>query len=418
MRAGVHRIDVTPPPGLAMAGFGARTQPAAGAHDAIEVRAIVVDDTALVTADVLGLDEAMSRRVRARCRLPDGNVVLAATHTHGGPACMPGRAGGGASAAWLQRLEDACVEAIDRAAAAAGPATITAGLGPDPDIARNRRRPDGPLDRSLPVLRIDKSSGEPLAILVSYACHPVVLGADNLLWTSDYPGFVRERIEAARPGAMAMFLTGCAGEANTGHTAQASMTPEPDPARSFPRAEELGHRIAEAALTAPMRPAKGPTMAWNTALDLALERRETAEPAALAAAWRTERASAPPFRAMILDHWLAWPKVRPCSRSIPGAPASAFSAGAACPSWRFQARSSPRRRSRSGRASGAGLPSWPPIAKGTPATSHPAANTPSEATKSTRRIAITACRPPSRPDRPRRSRRRRWRSGARIVDSR
>ncbi len=306
MRAGVHRIDVTPPPGLAMAGFGARTQPAAGAHDAIEVRAIVVDDTALVTADVLGLDEAMSRRVRARCRLPDGNVVLAATHTHGGPACMPGRAGGGASAAWLQRLEDACVEAIDRAAAAAGPATITAGLGPDPDIARNRRRPDGPLDRSLPVLRIDKSSGEPLAILVSYACHPVVLGADNLLWTSDYPGFVRERIEAARPGAMAMFLTGCAGEANTGHTAQASMTPEPDPARSFPRAEELGHRIAEAALTAPMRPAKGPTMAWNTALDLALERRETAEPAALAAAWRTERASAPPFRAMILDHWLAW----------------------------------------------------------------------------------------------------------------
>ncbi len=306
MRAGVHRIDVTPPPGLVMAGFGARTQPAAGAHDALTVRAIVVDDTALVTADILGLDEDMSRRVRARCCLPDGNVVLAATHTHGGPASMTGRAGGGASAVWLQRLEEACVEAIDRAATAAGTATIAAGLGPDPDVARNRRRPDGPLDRALPVLRINKASGEPLAFLVSYACHPVVLGADNLLWTADYPGFVRERIEAAHPGAMAMFLTGCAGEANTGHTAQASMTPAKDPARSFPRAEELGRRIADAALAAPLEPAAGPTLARDAFLDLTLERRETAAPAALAAAWRAERAGAPLFRAMILDHWIAW----------------------------------------------------------------------------------------------------------------
>ncbi len=138
-------------------------------------------------------------------------------------------------------------------------------------------------------------------------------------------------------------------------------------------------------------------MAWNTALDLALERRETAEPAALAAAWRTERASAPPFRAMILDHWLAWaegPALQPldpwrarvsvlswCGVPIVALPGEIFATTA------LEIRA----------GIGRGLPSWPPIAKGTPATSHPAANTPSEATKSTRRIAITACRPPSRP---------------------
>ncbi len=142
----------------------------------------------------------MSRRVRARCRLPDGNVVLAATHTHG-RSCLHAGARRRRRFGRMAAAAGGCLRRGDRPRGPPRPVPrrSAAGLGPDPDIARNRRRPDGPLDRSLPVLRIDKSSGEPLAILVSYACHPVVLGADNLLWTPDYPGFVRERIEAAPP---------------------------------------------------------------------------------------------------------------------------------------------------------------------------------------------------------------------------
>ncbi len=306
IRAGVACIDITPPAGLAMAGFGARTEPATGTHDSLTVRAIVVNDTAFVVADVIGLHEDMSRRVRARCILPDDNVVLAALHTHGGPASMEGRAGGNADPAYLQRLEEACVEAIDRAAASAVPARLSAGMGEDPDVARNRRHADGPLDRALPVLRIESLAGKPIAFMVSYACHPVVLGADNRLWTADYPHFVRAEIEAAVPGALAVFVTGCVGDANSGHSAHASLSLASNPDRTFARAEILGKRIADAALAAPFFALDGVVSALNAEQALSFARRETLSSMELAKAWRAELPTASPMRALILHHWIGW----------------------------------------------------------------------------------------------------------------
>ena len=91
-------------------------------------------------------------------------------------------------------------------------------------------------------------SAAPPALLPATA--PNLLGADNRLLTADYPHYVRRAIEEACPGATAMFVTGCAGDANTGHSAHASWTLEGSPARSFEAAERLGRRIADAALAA------------------------------------------------------------------------------------------------------------------------------------------------------------------------
>ena len=52
--AGAAVIDITPSPGLLMCGYAARTEPATGTHDPLTARALVIDDTALVVADVLG----------------------------------------------------------------------------------------------------------------------------------------------------------------------------------------------------------------------------------------------------------------------------------------------------------------------------------------------------------------------------
>ena len=49
-----------------MAGFAARTGVAEGDHDALTVRALSVDDTAVVTVDVIGIDANLSARARAR----------------------------------------------------------------------------------------------------------------------------------------------------------------------------------------------------------------------------------------------------------------------------------------------------------------------------------------------------------------
>lgn len=40
--------------------------------------------------------------------------------------------------------------------------------------------PTSPIDPAVSVLRLDTTAGNPLAILVNYACHPVILGPDNL----------------------------------------------------------------------------------------------------------------------------------------------------------------------------------------------------------------------------------------------
>jgi hypothetical protein len=90
LRAGAAIVDITPPPGLLMAGFGARTAPATGAHDPLTVRALAVDDTAIVVADIIGIDQELSRRVREACVLPADRVVITALHNHGGPAVERG----------------------------------------------------------------------------------------------------------------------------------------------------------------------------------------------------------------------------------------------------------------------------------------------------------------------------------------
>lgn len=306
IQAGAAVVDVTPPAGLAMSGFAARTSPATGAHDPLTVRAVAVGDTALVVADTIGLHEDSCRRIRDRVGLADGHLVAAATHTHGGPVAMPGRLGPGLDPAWLQRLEEACVQAVTEARAARRQARLGFGMGAVPGIARNRRHPGGPIDPALPVLRIREEGGAPIAVLACHALHPVVLGADNTLITADYPGVVRRHLEAAHPDAVAIFLTGCTGDVNTGHAAHASISTAPRPNRTFAEAERIGAAIAEAALQAPEQPLGAEIRAAGAGLMLPLARTETQPPDVLGAAWRHEAATAEPARAALLRSWADW----------------------------------------------------------------------------------------------------------------
>jgi neutral ceramidase len=317
LKAGIAVVDITPPSGLPLAGFAARTEPAIGAHDPLTVRAVVVGDTAIVVADVIGIHEAMSARIRERCPLPSANVIVAATHTHGAPVSMADRLSAEADPAFLRALEDGCVAALTEASANAVPAELSVGLGADPDVARNRRHADGPLDRTLPVLRLRDQAGRLLAVIVSYACHPTVLGADNRLMTADFPHFVRTTIEAVHPGAVAIFLNGCCGDVNIGHTAQASVTLNANAARTFENAERLGTRIAEAALAAPETALGDTAAATEQWVELSLEQRERDLPA-LAAGWDDEARTAEPVRATVLQHWANW------ARRYAGQPAGSW----------------------------------------------------------------------------------------------
>jgi hypothetical protein len=239
--AGAAAVDVTPPAGLMLCGYAARTEPARGTHDALTARALVVGDTAIVVADVLGLHEESCARIRQRAGFGD-RLVVVATHTHGGPMSMSGRGGGDADPAFLEQLEDGCVEAVRRAGANRQPARLLAGNGANPSIAFNRRTEGGPIDPTVPVLRVEARDGTPLAVAFAHGCHPVVLGAGNRLYTADFPHFARAAVEAAHPGAVALFLPGCSGDVSTGHSPESSISTETPPDRTFARPSGWGGR--------------------------------------------------------------------------------------------------------------------------------------------------------------------------------
>lgn len=267
---GVAVRDVTPPAGHAMSGFVARTEAATGVHDPLTVRALCVGETALVTLDVVGLHEDTCAEIRRRCSLSDDAVLVHATHTHGGPASMPGRLGGNVNRRWLERVVEASVAAVEEARSSRVHAVIHGGYGPCPGIATNRRHVGGPVDGLLPVVRFEAVHGGTLAVLVSYACHPVVLGADNTEWTADYPWALRRLIERRNPGAVGIFLTGCAGDANTGHSAADSLSSEGLSRRTFAEAERIGDRLALSACAAETAPSVGPVSALHDHVDLCL----------------------------------------------------------------------------------------------------------------------------------------------------
>src|SRR5262249_51661480 len=77
---------------------------------------------------------------------------------------------------------------------------------------RNSPNPDGPVDHDVPVLRVNGADGKIKAILFGYACHNTVTPFYTI--NGDYAGFAQAYLAEARPGIVAMFMQGAAGDQN------------------------------------------------------------------------------------------------------------------------------------------------------------------------------------------------------------
>ncbi|HLJ46404.1 MAG TPA: hypothetical protein VKU01_10375 [Bryobacteraceae bacterium] len=227
-RAGVAKADLDPPTGIPMAGYAVRYSK--GTLDPVEARVLALSDgkrtIAIVTLDLcFPFDPPVMADIRSRVQGTVDEVVFHASHTHSGPTYA-------AAPEAVQHAIPRVVEAIQTAAHNLVPARIGNGLG-QAYIGFNRRyvRTDGsvqmfwrnepkvtstfPVDPTVGVIRVDRTDGTPLAILVHYSCHPVVLGPDNLDYSPDYPGEMRRYIEQEMgSNAMAFFLQGTPGDIN------------------------------------------------------------------------------------------------------------------------------------------------------------------------------------------------------------
>jgi hypothetical protein len=306
IRAGAATAAVEVPVGTPMAGYAARPGPSTGVHDPLTVRALVVDEVGFVVVDCCALTEVTCAEVRAAAGLDE--VFVSATHTHSGPCLTPGRVGG-ADEGVLAEVVAAARTVVAEARARAVPCAVTFAEATGLGVAKNRRHPGRTIDPPLQVIGFEGPDGV-VAVFVTYPCHPVVLDAANRLISADYPGVIRQTVEAAHPGAICIFATGCAGDVNDGHPAEASYTSEASDHRTFAAVDRIGERLGRAAVEALGAAAQVVTAARATArtapVTLALATLQPESVAAERDGWRRQADRVPPSQRAVYDIWGDW----------------------------------------------------------------------------------------------------------------
>src|SRR5262245_27445455 len=246
---GAAVVDVTPAYPIRLTGYGSRKTESEGIASPLRVRALAIGEDAgpqaqdgpavLIAIDNCAVATFMTEEVANRLNTKTGirreRLVTCATHTHCGPALDRGLDfifGTPIPADQKERISRYTKELLDamekvalQALAARAPARLAWGQG-TVGFAANRRvlkngkwvtfgvNPNGPVDHSLPVLRATDSAGKVRAVLVNYACHCTTLGGEFNKICAEWAGFACDDIERAFPGATALVIIGCGGDAN------------------------------------------------------------------------------------------------------------------------------------------------------------------------------------------------------------
>jgi hypothetical protein len=271
-RAGAASVEFTPDKGYPLAGYGggerrvsfplwwglgwpgrlaldwkrwkhrtgepsAMLVPAAGAHDALRAKALVLAPEtgppfAFVRLDAIESSARLHEKVSALVAdlgFKPETIVLSATHTHSGVGGFLDNPLAELVAMDVfreeteTRIAKAAAEAVRTAHANARPAALGFATARDEDekghprIARNRRagRVNGDeeeVDREVQFLVVRGLDGTPIATLCNYAVHPTILGTANRYYSSDLVGPAEEAIAGAAGGGEALFVNAAEGD--------------------------------------------------------------------------------------------------------------------------------------------------------------------------------------------------------------
>ena len=270
LTGGCAKVNITPPLGLKL--IGSKGQPSDAVLDELLAKALVLSDgktsVAIVSADLLYTPlEEITNPVRAlikeKTSIPEQNILLCATHTHSGPEVFTNWKLGPDDRIAETEIDQAYLQTLIRKMAGAAQmahrnmrtAKIGAALGELPEVIYNRRPrredgkvqmaftlppeitathrtqvgadgrtrvtftfPDeevpltfGPIDPDVFVLRVEDASGDILASLISFGCHPVcVYPFLSTAVSADYPAHATRVVERAE-GGISLFALGLAG---------------------------------------------------------------------------------------------------------------------------------------------------------------------------------------------------------------
>lgn len=286
----VGKTDITPEPGIALAGYATDAPRLATAvHRPLYARCTVFWDNGapncIVTADVLAFSRTIHQAIRSRLidlGVAASDFVLTATHTHNGPVlnaditaytlynildpsahldCVR------SYATWVQDQIVGLVQST--LAATAVPCTLDYQVA-DEAFSYNREGL-AVVERDVPVLTARGLDGAPLVVMFGYGCHPVVGPVDTLI-DPDYPGLAVDVVEQ-HTGGFAQFLTGAAGDQ------------DPVEPRGWEALEDRGHHLGQTVINTIATPGRqiiGPILTAYRDIDVRLDITDT--PGNLAAA--------------------------------------------------------------------------------------------------------------------------------------
>jgi len=269
-RASVVKADITPSGSEWLMGYGARRS--TGVHDRIWHRVAAMSDGAtevfLIASDLCVFSPSVyddfTAKLKDRTGIEPRQVWWTVTHTHSAPEVGPpglydvllkGRSDHEWSREYLLLVEDKLMEAILLARSRMAPARLAAGAGFSRANINRRSRdvdgtislglnPDGPVDRQIGLLRLERPDGSPLALIANYAMHGTVLGGRWLEISGDGPGIVAGYVEE-KLGVPLLYVNGAAGNIAPIYTVQEN----PKAAKMGEFRVLLGDRILESSRT-------------------------------------------------------------------------------------------------------------------------------------------------------------------------
>lgn len=233
MYAGFGKVDITPPLGTRMLGWGGRdrAEGCRGVHDPLYMRSLYLEqdgERALILAyDLCFFSRAVADRYKGALGrvldLTPKQILINFSHTHDGANTgmwaysdytMP-------DIHYLRDLEAATLQAAQQAVDATQVVTIWADVT-QTTLPRSRRKvdasgyaqwapaPDGPIYDRLPVVLMKDNDDKPVALLYSVSCHPSTVGGHMI--SADYPGRACERLNEYLGRDCSLFMQGVGGD--------------------------------------------------------------------------------------------------------------------------------------------------------------------------------------------------------------
>lgn len=264
-------MNITPPLGIPLT--GSKGEPGDRILDELYAKALVLNDgsntIAIVSADLLYVPlEEITNPIRGivkeKTGIPEDNVLICATHTHSGPEVFRKTKLGPENEIPASKIDNAYLQTLIRQIASSvllaygnmEEVKVGAAKGEVPEVVYNRRpkrangsaqmaftlppevvttrrivaspegsinvtftlppeQPElafGPIDPEVLVLRIEKTTGEMVASIVNFACHPVsIYPSLPYSISADFPAYATCVVEKVE-GGTCLFALGTAGD--------------------------------------------------------------------------------------------------------------------------------------------------------------------------------------------------------------